>query len=240
MIQETTSGPGPLIWVIIIGAIISGFLWGWMAMFAAITIITISLLLIAKYLETSNRQNQLKIHQRHNDEFKAKYGYDLPPLTDEMQEVFDRMLGISPPKSNINTRSSDKTHIPDRLIPPTGATLRIEDALSDMNIAINERGSQTEKLKIFITRCFENAIYCSPQEWGKQQAYDATTLHFSRSLSESGLSKIKHIAGEAVLLGYRTATPLDLEVFLGMKKDNSWEKELDNLIRSAIEGTGRS
>lgn len=39
MSQETDSGPGPLKWVVIIGSVVSGFIWGWMAMFVAFVVI---------------------------------------------------------------------------------------------------------------------------------------------------------------------------------------------------------
>lgn len=93
MSQETDSGPGPLKWVVIIGSVVSGFIWGWMAMFVAFVVIIAVLFMIGSMLQKSNDERLQRRDRQLNDDFRSKYGYDIPPLTDDIRQVFDRMSG---------------------------------------------------------------------------------------------------------------------------------------------------
>jgi len=78
------------------------------------------------------------------------------------------------------------------------------------------------------------------QQWGPEHAHEVTRKLFGALVDAPTLARLQKIAHEAVLLGYRAATPLDLEVVMGVKKDYSWVPELQALKERASECVANS
>lgn len=224
MAQQTASGspsgPGPLIWVVILLAAVAGAIWGIGTAIAVGVATTALLVLIGLALEQSE---------------KRKRAERMPPLTDEMRGVFDRMLGRGPQQDA--SRSSDAAspglHLPRRMVPPPGHHLKATVAASDMYTAIGATRDHADKAALLITRCFDLALHCDAREWGIGSAKDAASRVFGAILDQRKLSEMHAIAEEAVRLGYRAATPLDLEAIMGTKTDDSWRRELASLVARA-------
>jgi len=155
----------------------------------------------------------------------------LPP---EMRAVFDRMLSRhskQAPRSGGDDSSG--LHLPRHLVPPPGHHLKAAVATGDMFTAIDSASDPADKAAIFITRCFDNAVHCDAREWSIENAREAAGRVFSARIARTKLDEMKMIAEEAVRLGYRAATPLDLEVTLRTKADSSWQRDLVTLVARA-------
>lgn len=134
-------------------------------------------------------------------------------------------------------RGSDSTikaaHLPGHLVPPPGHHLKATIATADMQAAIEAARDPADKATILITRCFENALHCDAREWNPASAKESVRLLFTGPIEQQALGELQLIAEEAVRLGYRAATPLDLEVIMGQKTNNSWRPELEALVARA-------
>lgn len=156
------------------------------------------------------------------------------PAQDEIHGVFDRMLGrdsLQAPQSGGDAPSG--LHLPRHLVPPPGHHLKAAVATGDMFTAIDSARDPADKAAIFITRCFDNALHCDAREWSIESAREAAVRVFSARIARNELDEMQMIAEEAVRLGYRAATPLDLEVMLGTKADSSWQRDLASLVARA-------
>lgn len=124
-------------------------------------------------------------------------------------------------------------HLPGHLLPPPGHHLKATIATSDMLAAIEAVHDPADKAAILMTRCFDNALHCDAREWGPASAKESVRQVFTGAIEEQALGELQLIADEAVRLGYRAATPLDLEVIMGQKPNNSWRPELEALVARA-------
>lgn len=129
--------------------------------------------------------------------------------------------------------STKATHLPGHLVPPPGHHLKATIATTDMHAAIEAARDPADKATILIIRCFENALYCDAREWDLASAKESVRSLFTGSVEQQALGELQLIAEEAVRLGYRAATPLDLEVIMGQKPNNSWRPELEELVARA-------
>lgn len=143
------------------------------------------------------------------------------------------LRGIEESKRRGATTAVKGAHLPGHLVPPPGHNLKATIASADMYAAIEASRDSADKAVILITRCFDNALHCDALEWDLSSAKDSVTRVFSGQVEQEALGELQLIAGEAVRLGYRTATSLDLEVIMGMKPDNSWRPELEALLARA-------
>lgn len=214
------SGPGPLIWVVILLAAVAGAIWGVGTAVAVGVAVTALFVLIGLALEQSE---------------KRKRAQRMPPLTDEMRGVFDRMLGrgLHQDAPGSGNAAPSSMHLPRNMVPPPGHHLKASVAASDMYTSIGATRDQADKAALLITRCFDNALHCDAREWGIVSAKDAASKIFGAILDQSRLNEMHAVAEEAVRLGYRTATPFDIEVMLGTKTDDSWRPELASLVARA-------
>ena len=238
MPEQAPSGPGPLIWVVILSAAVAGALWGIPAGIGVFLGVTVLFILIGAVLAKTQKSPEHKRVQQLRDEYRRKYGEDLPPLTDEMRGVFDRMTGRQSTPSRAAARVSEPratAHLPQRLVPPAGHHLPAAAALADMTDAIGAAPDTRTRVEVFITRCFDYAVHCDAREWGPPQAREHASRLFSATLPAEALSQLQAVADEAVRLGYRAATPLDLSVILGQQPNESWKSELQQLV-----GRGRN
>lgn len=108
MAEQTPSGPGPLIWVVILAAAVAGGLWGIPAgvgVFVGVTILFVLIGAVLKQTQASPEQERI---QQIRDEYRRKHGEDLPPLTDEMRGLFDRMTGRQPPPARTGASGSQE------------------------------------------------------------------------------------------------------------------------------------
>lgn len=155
----------------------------------------------------------------------------LPP---EIRAVFDRMLGRYSPQAPQSVGDAPAgLHLPRHLVPPPGHHLKATVATGDMLTAINSARDPADKAAIFITRCFDNALHCDAREWSIESAREAAERIYSARIARNKLDEMQMIAEEAVRLGYRAATPLDLDVMLGTKADSSWQRDLATLVARA-------
>lgn len=231
MPEQAPSGPGPLIWVVILLAAIAGGVWGLPVGIAVFVGITILFVFIGFVLEKTQKSPGQRRIQQINDEYRRKHGEDLPPLTDEMRGVFDRMTGRqSQPSREDASTTQLHSHLPSHLVPPPGHELMVETALADMRQAINATPDLRSKLTVFVTRCFDNAFHCDPKAWGVRQAREEASSVFSGIVAGDSMTQLHEVAEEAVLLGYRAATPLDLFATMGQKPNDSWKPELQALV----------
>lgn len=118
-------------------------------------------------------------------------------------------------------------------MPPPGHHLKVAIATTDMFAAIETALDPADKTAILITRCFGNALHCDAREWGLTSAKESVRQVFTGAIEEQALEELQLIAEEAVRLGYRAATPLDLEVIMGQKPNNSWRTALEALVARA-------
>jgi len=126
--------------------------------------------------------------------------------------------------------STGKAHLPGHLVPPPGHHPKTTITTADIHTAIEAASDPADKATILITRSFENALYCDAREWDPASAKELVRRLFTGPVEQQTLEELQLIAEEAVLLGYRAATPLDFEVIMGQKPNNSWRPELDALI----------
>lgn len=164
----------------------------------------------------------------------SKQQHAKPAQKDEIHGVFDRMLGRDfqqTPRSGGDIPSG--LHLPQHLVPPPGHQLKVAVATGDMFSAIDSARNPADKAVIFITRCFDNALHCDAREWSIESAREAAGRVFGAWLARTKLDEMQMIAEEAVRLGYRAATPLNLDVMLGSKADSSWQRDLAKLVARA-------
>lgn len=155
-------------------------------------------------------------------------------LAPEFRAVFARMLGRDSPQAPQSDGDAPLAlHLPRHLVPPPGHQLKAAVATGDMFTTIDSAREPTDKAAIFITRCFDNAIHCDAREWSMESAREAAEHVFGARIARNKLDELKIIAEEAVRLGYRAATPLDIEVILGTKTDRSWQRDLAILVAKA-------
>jgi hypothetical protein len=102
-----------------------------------------------------------------------------------------------------------------------------------MYAVIDLAKDKDHKASLFITRCFDNALYCDAREWHPTSAREAALRVFGPEIGQDKIGEMQSIAEDAVRLGYRAATPLDLDVIFGVKPDNSWQQDLALLIAKA-------
>lgn len=131
------------------------------------------------------------------------------------------------------TDSVNAEHLPGHLVPPPGHHLKAMIATGDMFAAIEAARDPEDKAAILITRCFDNALHCDAREWGPANAKESVMRAFTGPVEQQALGELLLIAEESVKLGYRAATPLDLEVIMGQKPNNSWRPELEALVARA-------
>jgi hypothetical protein len=137
---------------------------------------------------------------------------------------------ISRKESNTPVRDA---RLPRHLVPPPGHRLKVTTATADMYTAIEAAHELRDKAAVLITRCFENGLYCDGREWGPKDARAAARRVFQRRIDDQRLDALQIIAEEAVLLGYRAATPLDLSMIMGQSPNDSWKPELRALVARA-------
>lgn len=100
MPTQASSGPGPLIWVVILAAAVAGALWGILAAVGVFIGVTTLFVLIGVAIQKTQVSPEQKRRQQLRDDYRRRHGKDLPPLTDELREFFDRMTGRQSPPSH--------------------------------------------------------------------------------------------------------------------------------------------
>lgn len=125
------------------------------------------------------------------------------------------------------------SHLPSHLIPAPGHQLKVSVATTDMYAVIDLATDKGDKAALFITRCFDNAVYCDAREWHPASARAVALRIFGPEIGPHKVEQMQSIAGDAVRLGYRAATPLGLDLIFGAKRDNSWQEDLGLLIARA-------
>lgn len=97
---NTPSGPGPLIWLVILFGAVAGLIWGiGIGISVAVATIVVFCIIGNVQMKSEERKRERRA-QEIRDEYRRKHGRELPPLTDEVRGVFDRMMGRGdqPPK----------------------------------------------------------------------------------------------------------------------------------------------
>ncbi|MCC7396439.1 MAG: hypothetical protein IT455_05170 [Planctomycetes bacterium] len=97
----------------ILAAAVAGALWGLLAGVGVFIGVTILFVVIGTVLQKTQVSPEQKRREQLRDECRRKYGDDLPPLTNELRGVFDRITGRQSPPS------------------PTGAYSKEPDPLED-------------------------------------------------------------------------------------------------------------
>lgn len=87
------SGPGPLIWVVVGFGVVAGLIWNAGVGIAVAVATTAIFWGIGNALMKSEERRRQRRRQELNDEYRRKYGTDLPAMTPELRGFFDRMTG---------------------------------------------------------------------------------------------------------------------------------------------------
>lgn len=124
-------------------------------------------------------------------------------------------------------------HLPRHLVPPPGEALKGSVATKDMYDVLAFTNDYDLKASLFITRCFDNALYCDAREWHPTSAREAALRVFGPEFGTDIIREMQSLAEESVRLGYRAATSLDPDVVFGLEADNSWKQELAFLVAKA-------
>lgn len=135
------------------------------------------------------------------EEYRRHQGRELPPPTDDVRRMMDRMTNRTAPSTASATRSDT-------------------DWATQAQLVINA--------------CFQSAMISPPREWNAARARWEARQVLGGYLDPSRSAQIEEIAVEAVLLGYRAATPLDLDVIVGSKPNDSWKSEIEALLARAF------
>ena len=91
MSAKVPSGPGPLIWMVILFAAIAGGIWGIVAAVGVGVGVTVLFVLIGLALQKSADARRQTHTQSIQDALREKHGHQIPPQNDDIHGVFDRM-----------------------------------------------------------------------------------------------------------------------------------------------------